>query len=74
MKLQKLYLGGIHYRQELVKCGKSGCKVCRSGAAHGPYWFAYDRRAAFLRKHYVGKDLPAEVVKWGVPHDQGGAS
>jgi hypothetical protein len=73
MKLQMLYLSGVHYRQELVSCGKPACKVCAGGPAHGPYWFAYSRSTAFLKKRYVGKELPDEVKKWGTEHDQGGA-
>jgi hypothetical protein len=56
-QLESFYLRGIHYRQEMVKCGKPACKRC----PHGPYWYAYSRRGAFLRKEYVGKELPANV-------------
>lgn len=55
--------GGLHYRLEWVKCGRKSCRSC----PHGPYWFVYDRSAAFLKKRYVGKRLPDEVNKWGAP-------
>jgi hypothetical protein len=51
---QGFSLAGIHYREELIKCGKAKCKSC----PHGPYWYAYSRRGAFLKKTYVGKWLP----------------
>jgi hypothetical protein len=49
---------GVHYRQEMIRCGKSACKCC----PHGPYWYAYTRRGAFLKKVYVGKKLPPAVA------------
>jgi len=55
--VKSFHLAGIHYRMEVVKCGKANCGKC----PHGPYWFAYSRRAAFLKKTYVGKWLPEEV-------------
>ena len=55
--MQSFYLAGIHYRQEMQRCNKADCKRC----PHGPYWFAYHRRGAFLRKLYVGKNLPDNV-------------
>jgi hypothetical protein len=54
---QAFYFEGIHYRREWIKCGRK-CADCR----HGPYWYAYSRRGAFLRKSYVGKKLPAAVA------------
>jgi hypothetical protein len=57
--MQGFCLAGIHYRQELVKCGKSACKRC----PHGPYWYAYHYLKIFMKKTYVGKELPPEVAK-----------
>lgn len=51
-------VAGVHYRQEWVRCGKAGCRKC----PHGPYWFAYSRSSAFLKKTYVGRELPAAVL------------
>jgi len=55
------YLNGVHFRLERVRCGKPGCRTC----PHGPYWYAYSRTGAFLKKSYVGLFLPDPVVKWG---------
>jgi hypothetical protein len=51
---------GVHYRQELIRdrCGKPACKSC----PHGPYWYAYSRRGAFLKKMYIGRKLPPAVA------------
>jgi hypothetical protein len=54
---RSFYVAGIHYREELVKCGKPKCKRC----PHGPYWYAYFRAGAFLKKRYVGKWLPSQL-------------
>jgi hypothetical protein len=51
-------------RQELVLCGKPKC-----AKLHGPYWYGYFRgdgregRGGRLRKVYIGKKLPAEIVR-----------
>jgi hypothetical protein len=42
------------FRQQLVRCGKKGCRSC----PHGPYWYAYRREGRRLRSRYVGKELP----------------
>lgn len=61
MELMSFYHeAGIHYRQEMVKCGKADCGKC----PHGPYWYAYTRRGAYLKKTYVGKNLPAAVLDY----------
>lgn len=52
------YLEGLHYRLELVRCGKPACKRC----PHGPYWYSYSNAACFLKKRYVGKRLPPAVL------------
>ncbi|MFN2589175.1 MAG: hypothetical protein ABR518_00175 [Actinomycetota bacterium] len=44
------------YRQQFVRCGKSGCTRC----PHGPYWYAYWREDGRLRSRYVGKDPPSD--------------
>lgn len=36
---------GVTYQRELVKCGKPKCGKCKSGPAHGPYWYAYTWKA-----------------------------
>lgn len=54
--MSTVWVEGIHYRQEFVKCGRN-CKKC----PHGPYWYAYWWDAAKLRKAYVGKKLPDQV-------------
>ncbi len=64
--LTACYYDGIHYRQELVKCGKPACRSCKSGPSHGPYWYAYARTSAFLKKSYVGKLLPELVEREAV--------
>jgi len=51
---------GIHYHLELVKCGRKSCRKC----PHGPYWYAYSRRGAFLKKMYVGKVLNDSVQEY----------
>jgi hypothetical protein len=43
----------ITYRQEYVKCGKSGCNRC----PHGPYWYGYWSDKGKTRKKYIGKTM-----------------
>jgi hypothetical protein len=45
--------GKVTYRQERVRCGRSGCTRC----PHGPYWYAYWREDGRVRSRYIGKDL-----------------
>ena len=40
---------------EYVRCGKASCH-CAQDAGHGPYWYAYSRKAGRLTSEYVGKD------------------
>lgn len=48
-----------HYRKELTRCNKSGCKKCAQGKGHGPYLYFYFREGGKLRKKYIGKkDIP----------------
>jgi hypothetical protein len=46
------------YRPEYVRCGKAACTRCRTGAGHGPYWYAYWRQDGRLHKRYLGKTPP----------------
>jgi hypothetical protein len=47
-------------RLELIKCGKVRCRVCRSGPAHGPYWYAYWKQDGRSRSKYIGQHRPAD--------------
>lgn len=53
--------GDVRYQLELVRCGKKTCSRCREGPAHGPYWYAYEKRRKKIRRRYLGKELPAEI-------------
>jgi hypothetical protein len=50
------------YRQEMVRCGKAGCK-CTKGEPHGPYWYAYWSEGGKTKSEYVGKHLPQTQAK-----------
>ena len=43
----------IRMRQQMVRCGKSGCNSC----PHGPYWYAYWTESGRRRSRYVGRLL-----------------
>ena len=43
----------VSMRQQMVRCGKSGCTRC----PHGPYWYAYWTEDGRRRSRYVGKLL-----------------
>lgn len=45
------------YQQEMVRCGKKGCK-CSRGELHGPYWYAYWSESGKTKSEYLGKHLP----------------
>ena len=47
--------GRVTLRLEHVRCGKASCH-CTAGEGHGPYWYAYSRKAGRLTSEYVGKD------------------
>jgi len=51
------------YRLVLVKCGRPGCRKCRRGPAHGPYWYEF-RSGAGKRasRKYIGKTLDPQVL------------
>ena len=54
---------GVIYRQQYVRCSKSGCRRCPpAGPGHGPYWYGFywDYRQR-TRSFYVGKSLPPGV-------------
>lgn len=55
----------ITYRQQYSFCSKPGCRKCREGNGHGPYWYAYQTVQGRTVRTYIGKLLPA-----GVPADQ----
>lgn len=59
----------VSYRQEHVRCGKTGCRAC----PHGPYWYAYWKEDGRSRKQYVGRQLPGEPLEPVVP-DAAGAT
>ena len=49
----------LTYRQEEVRCGKSGCTTC----PHGPYWYAYWKQDGRTRKRYIGRTLAGEPLE-----------
>lgn len=51
----------VTYRQQYSFCSKSGCRKCREGIGHGPYWYAYQVVKGRTVRTYIGKTLPAEV-------------
>ncbi|HEX8917893.1 MAG TPA: DUF6788 family protein, partial [Chloroflexota bacterium] len=55
--------GGVLYRQQYRRCGKSACSRCRPGQpGHGPYWYALWSEDGRRRTRYLGKELPPGVV------------
>jgi hypothetical protein len=53
----------ITYQLQRRRCGRATCRVCREGAGHGPYWYAYWRGSdKKLRATYIGKVLPPGVT------------
>jgi hypothetical protein len=47
------------YQLQRRRCGRATCRVCREGAGHGPYWYAYWRGSdKKLHGTYIGKTLP----------------
>lgn len=51
-------MAGRSYVQEMIRCGKPGCRRC----PHGPYWYEYSSLGAYRKKRYVGKRLPEHLV------------
>lgn len=58
----KHIVGNKTYQQEMVRCGKKGCK-CSKGELHGPYWYAYWSVGGKTKSEYVGKHLPESQEK-----------
>ncbi|HZU01385.1 MAG TPA: DUF6788 family protein [Ktedonobacteraceae bacterium] len=57
----------VTYHQQPSFCGKPGCRKCRDGVGHGPYWYAYTTVAGQTRRTYVGKELPPEAQQASHP-------
>ncbi|MBV9690551.1 MAG: AAA family ATPase [Ktedonobacteraceae bacterium] len=53
--------GKVTYHQQVSYCGKPGCRKCRQGVGHGPYWYAYHTVNGQTTRTYVGKRLPSEM-------------
>ena len=53
--------GKITYHQQISYCGKSGCRRCREGTGHGPYWYAYRVVNGRTVRTYIGKELPPDI-------------
>src|SRR5581483_7795485 len=51
----------ITYRQQHSFCSKPGCRKCRDGIGHGPYWYAYQVVQGRTVRTYIGKTLPDGV-------------
>lgn len=52
----------ITYRQQKSFCSKPGCRKCREGTGHGPYWYAYQAVNGRNVRTYIGKTLPASAL------------
>ena len=48
--------GKVTLRLEYVHCGTEACHYT-GDEGHGPYWYAYYRKAGRLTSEYIGKDL-----------------
>jgi hypothetical protein len=46
----------VHVHRKMVRCGRRGCH-CRTGARHGPYWYANWQENGRQRTRYVGVTL-----------------
>jgi hypothetical protein len=73
--VEQIATNGGCYRLEHVRCGKTKCKKCSSGPAHGPYWYlyTYDAGRGRQRKTYIGKNRPLKEAP-PVTTDPGEAS
>src|SRR6185437_10177773 len=60
-----MHSNNITYRQQNSFCSKPGCRKCREGIGHGPYWYAYQTVQGRTVRTYIGKTLPP-----GVPEEQ----
>lgn len=52
-------INGKNFQQQYRKCSRS-CTHGQAGTGHGPYWY---KSASGESLKYVGKVLPAEVIK-----------
>ena len=43
----------VSLREQMVRCGKTGCTKC----PHGPYWYAYWTENGKRRTRYIGRML-----------------
>jgi hypothetical protein len=48
----------VSMREQMVRCGKTGCTKC----PHGPYWYAYWTEDGRRRSRYVGRLLDDESL------------
>ena len=48
----------VSLRQQMVRCGKTGCTKC----PHGPYWYAYWTENGSRKSRYVGRLLEEESL------------
>jgi hypothetical protein len=66
----------ITYQLQQRRCGRATCRVCREGAGHGPYWYAYWRSSdRKLHGTCIGKTLPPgaaltarQRIRWQALH------
>ncbi len=74
-KREKLERGAT-YRQQFIKCGKPRCRVCRGGAAHGPYWYVErrDESGKKVSTRYVGRSLSPAVLAYVIEHGEPAAA
>lgn len=61
--VKTLRVEGIRYQLERTRCGKSTCRRCKEGAAHGPYWYSYQRRDGKYVRCYHGRTPPEQVTR-----------
>ncbi|GAC1635897.1 MAG: hypothetical protein NVS4B11_38280 [Ktedonobacteraceae bacterium] len=54
--------GKVTYHQQMSYCGKAHCRKCRNGAGHGPYWYAFQTVNGRVKRTYIGKELPPEMM------------
>ena len=48
----------VSMREQMVRCGKTGCTKC----PHGPYWYAYWTEDGRRKSRYVGRLLDDESL------------
>jgi hypothetical protein len=53
----------VTFRQQLIRCGKPACKVCKGRPSHGPYWYSEQKtREGRVQTKYIGKHLPRAIA------------